>query len=66
MWIFSRYKDYTPLWTDVASLKQANRAHALRILAVLSLILVSVWYNGYAIAKLARRWPTPLDNYQHL
>ncbi|TFY60036.1 hypothetical protein EVJ58_g5400 [Rhodofomes roseus] len=66
MWIFSRYKDYTPLWTDVASLKQANRAHALRILAILLVILVSVWYNGYLIAKLAKKWPTPLDNYQQL
>ncbi|PCH35803.1 glycosyltransferase family 8 protein [Wolfiporia cocos MD-104 SS10] len=63
---FSRYQDYTPLWTDAATLKQTSRRSVFRILAAVLVVLGSVSFNIYMIHKLVKRWPTPLDNYQHL
>ncbi|EED85352.1 predicted protein [Postia placenta Mad-698-R] len=67
MYFLSRYKDYTPLWSDVAALKQTSRRNVVRIVAALVVLAASAVLNAYFIYKLSHRWfTTPLDNYQHL
>lgn len=58
---FSRYRDYTPLWSDTS--KPTPRRYIFIALALLagSAVLNVVLYN-----KLSHRWQVPLDNYQEI
>jgi len=63
MILFSRYKDYTPLWSDASLAKSNSRRYVFIILAV---VAASGVLNVVLFTKLVKRWPVPLDNYQPL
>ncbi|CCM03928.1 uncharacterized protein FIBRA_06080 [Fibroporia radiculosa] len=63
MSIFSRYREYTPIWPEISTSKLAVRRYAVLASAV---IVLSGILNVVLLYKSWGRWPTPLDNYQHL
>ncbi|PCH35800.1 glycosyltransferase family 8 protein [Wolfiporia cocos MD-104 SS10] len=64
MSFFSRYKDYAPLRSDASTTKSNSRKYTL--LLTVALIAASGILNVVLYSKLSKRWPVPLDNYQHL
>ncbi|KZT05385.1 glycosyltransferase family 8 protein [Laetiporus sulphureus 93-53] len=60
---WSRYKDYTPLWSENSSSKSSPRKYGF---VAVVLLAVSGIMNIVLCSKLSKKWPLPLDNYQPL
>lgn len=63
MSFFSRYKDYTPLWSEVSNSKPNLRKHVAVAVALLG---ASLLLNAILYSKLSNEPRLALDDYQRL
>ncbi|KAF9804053.1 hypothetical protein IEO21_09482 [Rhodonia placenta] len=62
--VLRRYKDYTPLWNDIGTSRGKQNGQRWSLGKIC--IGLSVLLNCILIWRSWSRWPSALDNYQHL